>query len=96
MIIGYFAKIRPVDNGFVITFPDVPGCFTCAFTRDEIEPLAREVLSFAFHGHVPEDLPAASAHDALELEEGQEALFVEAEMALENGRLRSLIDNGLL
>ena len=96
MIIAYYAKLRPVENGFVITFPDVPGCFTCAFTRDEIEPLSREVLSFAFHGHSPEDLPKASQKEELELEANEEALFIEAEMALENGRLRSLIDNGLL
>lgn len=96
MRISYFAKIRQAENGFVITFPDVPGCFTCAFTRDEIEPLSKEVLSLAFNGHDPRDLPVPSRMEEVELEEGQELVLIEAEMELSEGVLKSLIESDLM
>ncbi len=96
MTIKYFAKLRPVENGFVITFPDVPGCFTCAFTRDEAEPLSQEVLSLTFHGHSPDDLPAASSAEEIELEEGQELMEISAEMELVDGMLKSLVQTDLI
>jgi predicted RNase H-like HicB family nuclease len=30
----------PDDGGYVISFPDLPGCLTCADTLDEIEEMA--------------------------------------------------------
>ena len=96
MILRYFAKLKQVPNGIVITFPDVPGCFTCAFTRDEIESLSREIMSLTFHGHRPDELPRMSGADEIELEEGQELILIETEMALENGLLKSLIPTDLI
>ena len=96
MLLKYFAVLKPVENGIIITFPDVPGCFTCAFTRDEIDSLSKEVLSLTFHDHSPEELPKASAASELELEEGQETVEISVEMELENGRLKSLIPLELL
>lgn len=41
----YPLMITPDDEGFGISVPDLPGCFTHAETWDDIQPMVREAMS---------------------------------------------------
>ena len=96
MWLNYCAILKKVPNGMVITFPDVPGCFTCAFDRGEVDSLAKEILSLTFHGHNREDLPEATPENEVDIDEGEEVVLVSVEMGEEDGVLKSLIPSELI
>lgn len=42
----YPAVFYKYDNGdYAIEFPDLPGCFTCAYSEDEADYMAKDVLA---------------------------------------------------
>ncbi|MBR0136140.1 MAG: type II toxin-antitoxin system HicB family antitoxin [Clostridia bacterium] len=96
MKLSYYAVLKNVPNGIVITFPDVPGCFTCAFDMGEVDKLAEEVLCLTFHGHRQEDVPAASEKESIETAENELLRLIEVEMDVEDGALKSRIPIDLL
>lgn len=96
MELKYYAKLKKDENGFYISFPDVPGCFTCAFNREEINSISAEMLSYIFNGRRVEQLPRPSAREEISLEEDRELQEIVFEMAVEGGRLKSTIPIGLI
>lgn len=60
----------PDDGGYVISFPDLPGCLTCADTMDEIEEMADDAKRCWFEAAIesgykiamPSDHPLNAKH----------------------------------
>jgi predicted RNase H-like HicB family nuclease len=56
----YPAVYEYAADGINIAFPDVPGAFTCAFSRRQAKIMAKEVLMLMLHKTSAADLPKPS------------------------------------
>lgn len=61
----YQAKMTPAaDSGYDVTFPDLPGCFTCGENLDDALRMAKEVLDLwlSYLDDENIDIPEAQRH----------------------------------
>lgn len=56
--IKYPALFEVNSEGISISFPDLPECLSCAFTKRQAYKMAKEALSLALHGVQICELPA--------------------------------------
>ena len=50
-ILTYLAKLEPSeDGGYGVSFPDVPGCFSCGDNLDDAMTMAKEALELHIYG----------------------------------------------
>lgn len=61
MKLTYPAVYEYEADGINIKFPDVPGAFTCAFSRRQAKIMAKDVLALVLHKTSVADLPKPSA-----------------------------------
>lgn len=59
-VISYQAILKKDGDCIDITFPDVPGAFTCAYSKSEAILMAKEVLELVLHKKKVTDLPIPS------------------------------------
>lgn len=72
------------DDNIGITFPDLPGCVSNAFSLEEAVKCAKEALSLHLYGMEKDnyEIPAPSPIDKIQLEPNQMPLLVEIYMPL--------------
>lgn len=75
----YPALFHSEEDGISVSFPDLPGCLTCAHDRETALARAREALGLylADGEQAGEEIPAPSPLSAVTPGEGEEAVAVE-------------------
>jgi predicted RNase H-like HicB family nuclease len=53
----YYAIFNVADDGINVSFPDLPGCFTCGDSIEEALMMAKEALALFVDGEPAEALP---------------------------------------
>ena len=48
--LSYPAIFEIAEDGINVSFPDIPGCFTCGFTKQEALQMAKDALELMLHG----------------------------------------------
>jgi len=78
----YIAVVSFDDDGISIDFPDLPGCFTCAESDDEIQKMAKEVLGLHMWGMEKdnEPIPEPSAFKDIRPESNETTMIVDVFM----------------
>lgn len=56
----YPAFFEVNSDGISISFPDIPECLSCAFSKNQAYKMAKEALVLALHGVKIHELPAQS------------------------------------
>ena len=54
----YPAFFEVDSDGISISFPDIPECLSCAFSKSQARKMAKEALTLALHGVKIHELPA--------------------------------------
>lgn len=76
------AVLNYADDGITVSFPDLPGCLTCAQDTETALSRAREALGlYLFDSEQSgETIPAPSSVPALELETGDVPMLIDVFM----------------
>ena len=76
----YPAILTAEDGGFVITFPDLPGCISSADSEGEAAFMARDALGawIVANEDLGQATPAPSKISALSLKKNQSSMLVDA------------------
>jgi predicted RNase H-like HicB family nuclease len=79
---AYIAVFSYADDGISITFPDLPGCFSCAHSNEEAIEKAKEALGLHMWGleQDGEDIPKSSRLQDIKLAEGEIPQIIEVFM----------------
>ena len=74
----YFYPVifEPEEAGFSVYVPDIPGCFTQGDSLEEALENVQEVIGLMLEDIKPEDYPAASVPNEVELEGQQFVMMV--------------------
>lgn len=87
----YPAIFDYAEDGISISFPDLPGCFSCAWSDEEALRMAREALGV--HLWAMEDdndeIPEPTSLDKISVEDNERAVLIEVFMPL----IRTAEDN---
>lgn len=78
----YPAVFDFADDGISVSFPDLPGCFTCGQTQEEAVRMAKEAMALHLYG-MEEDgdsIPDPSSATSIKCEPNQVIVLVEAFM----------------
>ena len=67
------------EDGISIEFPDVPGCYSCAKTKEKALESAQEALSLHLYGMEKDNdpIPEATEIEKVKLEENQEVYLIQ-------------------
>ena len=86
----YPAVFDYADDGISVSFPDLPGCFTCGETTEEAMLNAREAMGLYLHDmEDTEDLPMPSEPLTVAKEKSQVIVIVDVFMPV----IRKAIEN---
>lgn len=87
----YPAIFDYADDGISISFPDLPGCFSCANTNEEAISMAREALGLHLYSMEEDNdmIPEPSSVNKISLEPNQVVVLVEVIMPV----MREAIEN---
>jgi predicted RNase H-like HicB family nuclease len=79
---SFIALLEYADDGISITFPDLPGCISCAYNTDEAIKNAKEALGLHIWGmeQDSEPIPQPTPLDKLHLEPNSIPLMVDVFM----------------
>ena len=79
------------EDGISVSFPDLPGCYTCGDSTEEALNKARDALGLHIYGleEDDEEIPTPSSIDIRETEQKQVVVLVEAWMSL----VRNIVEN---
>ncbi|EJT6664592.1 type II toxin-antitoxin system HicB family antitoxin [Clostridium perfringens] len=90
------AIVTTENDGITITFPDLEGCITCAYSDDEIMKVSKEALELHLYGLETDEeiegkelIPVPSKLNDLKLEKNQATTLVEVYMPV----IRQVLDN---
>ena len=90
------AIVTTESDGITITFPDLEGCITCAYSDDEIMKVSKEALGLHLYGLETDEeiegkelIPVPSKLNDLKLEKNQATTLVEVYMPV----IRQVFDN---
>ena len=88
----YPAFIAKDGDGFGVTFPDLPGCLTCADTAEEAISNAKEALEgFIYFAEKDGDvLPSPTPFEKLKAPKGATVILVSARMDLVRAQQENL------
>lgn len=78
----YPAIFNYAEDGINISFPDIPGCVSCAYSQDEAVDMARDALAgyLALSERDGEPIPAATALNSVKTADGDSVTLIEAFM----------------
>lgn len=79
---SYIAILEYADDGISISFPDLPGCLSCAYSTEEALKNAKEALGLHIWGLEQDDepLPEPTQIDKIQLPVNSVPLLVEVFM----------------
>ncbi|MGV1024214.1 type II toxin-antitoxin system HicB family antitoxin [Clostridium perfringens] len=90
------AIVTTENDGITITFPDLEGCITCAYSDDEIMKVSKEALGLHLYGLETDEeiegkelILVPSKLNDLKLEKNQATTLVEVYMPV----IRQVLDN---
>ena len=75
----YPAIFSPMGSGlegYTLSFPDIPGCFTCGDDMDECHWMAQDAIGLMLEDVEEKDYPAPSEVDDIDLSDCPEGSFV--------------------
>lgn len=86
----YPAIFNYAEDGISVSFPDLPGCLTCAHDTDTAHSRAREALGLHLYGmeRDGDPIPEPSGVNALTLEEGDIPVLIETYMPSIRARVK--------
>lgn len=87
MKLTYPAVYEYESDGINIAFPDVPGAFTCAFSRRQAKIMAKDVLALMLHKTSVADLPKPSVTVDLSGYAKAEAVPITVRLRVKDGLL---------
>lgn len=78
----YPALFHYAQDGISVSFPDLPGCFTCGDDSEEAFRMAREAMALHLYGMEQDDetIPEPSVPTSLSFEAGEVVTLIEAWM----------------
>ena len=82
---AYIAVFEYASDGINISFPDFPGVFTCAFSREEAFFMAKDCLQLYVYGMKRTDLPKPKEH--FDDRDNVEIVSVTIEMEVKDGEV---------
>lgn len=87
----YPAIFEYADDGISISFPDLPGCFSCAYSDEEAMYMAKDAAGLYLYSLEEEDneIPSPSPLNKVLLDPNQRAVLIEIYMPL----IRTAIEN---
>lgn len=77
----YIAVLHPEENGYLVTFPDIPNCFTDGEDLQDAMDMAKDVLPLMLW-QMEEDkkeIPAPTPADKIPREDGDMLAVIEAD-----------------
>lgn len=74
----YYAIFNFAEDGINVTFPDLPGCFTCGDSVEEALLMAKEALELFLDGEPVEDIPPPQSITPELLNSKDKAYLIEA------------------
>ncbi|WJY28054.1 type II toxin-antitoxin system HicB family antitoxin [Sporosarcina trichiuri] len=79
----YPALFDYADDGISISFPDLPGCFSCADSDEEAMLMAKEALSLHLYGMEVdgEPIPSPTPAEALQTDDNQTLVSIDVWMS---------------
>jgi len=87
----YPALFYYADDGISISFPDLPGCFSCANSDEEAIYMAKEALGLHLYGMEEDgdDIPTPTSINKINLQSNQAVVLVEVLMPV----VREAVEN---
>lgn len=86
------------DDGISISFPDLPGCFSCASSDEEALSMAKEALGLHLYGMEEDndEIPSPTSINKIPLEPNQAVVLIEVLMpstreAIENYSIKKTL-----
>jgi len=75
---NYIAVIHYADDGISISFPDLPGCFSCADGDDDVFSMAQEAMGLHLWSMEQDGdkIPVPSTLSNIKLEENEVAIMI--------------------
>lgn len=70
--ITYNAIFSYDTDGITVTFPDLPECITCGFSREEAIRMATEALELCLESYNSNNMPTPSSFETISLSDNQE------------------------
>lgn len=83
--LSYYALFRLDSDGINISFPDLPGCLSCAFSENQAVPMAEEALSLWLSGMEYGELPPPGPADAIVCRANESAHEIAVSVRVKNG-----------
>ncbi len=78
---AYYALLEPYEEGFGVSFPDLPGAISVGTDVDDAVFNAQECLALRIQGEPEEEIPAPSTREQIEVPEGWKIALVAVDMA---------------
>ena len=78
---AYYALLEPYEEGFGVSFPDLPGAISVGTDVDDAVFNAQECLAVHLHGEPEEELPAPSKREDIEDPKGWQLALVATDVA---------------
>lgn len=88
----YPAVFSYADDGISISFPDLPGCLSCADSEFEAIESAREVLGLYMHGleEDNDEIPEPTSLKNITLEDNDIAVLVDVYMPVIRNKIKNI------
>ena len=83
--LSYLAIFRFDSDGINISFPDLPGCLSCAFSKNQAVPMAEEALSLWLSGMEYSALPPPSPVDLFTCRANESAHEIAVSVRVKDG-----------
>ena len=83
--LSYYAIFRFDPDGINISFPDLPGCLSCAFSENQAVPMAEEALSLWLSGMEYGELPPPSPVDLFTCRANESAHEIAVSVRVKDG-----------
>lgn len=83
--LSYLALFRFDSDGINISFPDLPGCLSCAFSENQAVPMAEEALSLWLSGMEYGQLPPPSPVDLFTCRANESAHEIAVSVRVKDG-----------
>lgn len=78
----YVCKIEKEDDGYNVTFPDIPEAITCGFSLDEALEYAKDCLQAVLEYKLSENEPLPLAKTVVNEKEGLYSVQVDSRLAI--------------
>lgn len=83
--IKYKAIFEKEYDEINISFPDLPGCLSCAFNEKDAFKMAKEALRLYLDGEKYDELPIVNNYQNIKLSNKQKIYLISVEMEIVDG-----------